>query len=84
MRYVAGFNSSKVFSQNSLAESTHKIGDITSDGENIAGAKGTNRVIYDHDWVMDSPEDRYVRLKPTILRSAAIKSDVMDAVRIVR
>ena len=82
MRYVVGL--CNVFSQNSLAQSTDKIGDITSDVKHIGLVKGTNPVIYDNDWAMDSPEDQFVRLKPTILRSSAIRTDVVDAVRIVR
>jgi hypothetical protein len=84
MRYVAGFSLFIVFSQNSLAQSSDKIGDIYSNGVHVAREKGTNPVIYNNDWVMDSPEDQYVRLKPTILRSSAIRTDIIDAVRIVR
>ena len=84
MRYVAGVNLCNGFSQNSLAQSTDKIGDTTSNGEHVGLPKGTDPVIYDNDWIMDSPEDQFVRLKPTILGSSAIKTDLVDAVRIVR
>ena len=84
MRYIVGFNLLVVFSQISLAQSTDKIGHIISSGVHFTQIQGINPVIYDNDRVMDSPEDQYVRLKPTILRSSAIKTDIMDAVQIIR
>jgi hypothetical protein len=66
MRYVARFNLFFVFSQNLLAQTTDKIGHIFSSGEHIARVDGINPVIYDNDRVVDSPEDQFVRLKPTI------------------
>ncbi|HMG91336.1 MAG TPA: hypothetical protein VK589_14825 [Chryseolinea sp.] len=68
MRYVADFILSTVFSHKSLAQLTDHIGNFISDALHIARVESTNPVIYDNDWVIDTPEDRYVRLKPTIIR----------------
>ena len=62
MRYVvAVFFLSVAFSQSLLAQG--KINYTISNGVQIAGLDGTNPVIYDNDWVLDTPELFYLWLK---------------------
>jgi gliding motility-associated-like protein len=55
--------SSIVCYQNVLAQSTGKISYTISNGLQLSGVDQTNPVIYDNDWLMDTPEDQFLWLK---------------------
>jgi len=61
MRYVVALVLSVVSFHCSLAQG--KINYTISNGLQIAGVDGTNPVIYDNDWVLDTPEMFYLWLK---------------------
>jgi len=46
-----------------IAQSTGKISYTISNGLQIAGVDGTNPVVYDNDWLSDTPEDAFIWLK---------------------